>query len=100
MQSATVTKIGNSAGVAIPARYRKDGCFCVGQKVEVSNPQKGVIVLRSSSCEKADRLARLQAAESRIEARSARVPEWPKSASADALIKRARKDRAHGSISF
>ncbi len=100
MQSATVTKMGNSAGIAIPARYRMDGCFSVGKKVEISNPRKGVIVLRSSEHDKADRLSRLKVAESRIEARSSQVPEWPGSVSADSLIKNARKDRAHGSISF
>lgn len=100
MQLATVTKMGNSAGVAIPARYRSDGYFSVGESIRVSRPRRGVVVLRSDKKDCSDRLARLDAVESRIRARSADVPKWPDGSSADDLIAKARKDRAHGSISL
>ena len=100
MQSATVTKIGNSAGVAIPARLREDGCFSVGQRVQITRPRKGVIVLQTQPQDSENTLARLDAAEAKIQARCKRVKDWPENATAQDLIDKARRGRAHGSISF
>ena len=100
MPSATVTRMGNSAGVAIPALYRMDGCFAVGESIHVSRPRRGVIVLRSAASDDSSRLARLDEAESRISARSSRTLNWPDEVSAEDVIARARKDRVHGSVSL
>ena len=100
MQSATITKIGNSAGVAIPANLRADGCFSVGQRIQISRPRKGTIVLQSYKQDCNDALAQLDATEAKIQARCKHVNKWPKNTTAQDLINTARKDRAHGSISL
>lgn len=74
MNTATVTRVGNSRAVVIPASI-DDDMFALGSKVEVKHVGHGVIVIRAQDDDRSRRLAALDDLEA-FAREQAEVP-WP-----------------------
>ena len=96
MTLTTLSKVGNSMAVLLPKALRSEACFEQDTPLVLESPRKGVVVITAIVEEGADRLARLKAAESRIESRRASVVPWPAGASAEDLLEAGRGERADG----
>lgn len=89
---ATLTRVGNSAAMTVNKSLREAAGFSVGDKLDVSVPASGVLVVRSQR-DVSSGLEALSAARRHIRESAASWEGWPAGADADAEIEMAKAER-------
>ena len=86
MVETTLSRVGNSMAVLLPKALRAEACFEPEEPLRIESPRKGVVVITALHSDDDDRLACLEAAEARIQARKASIEPWPEGATAAELV--------------
>lgn len=85
MVETTLSKVGNSMAVLLPKALRQKAGINAGERLRVTSPRSGVVVI-TAVVDEQDRAERLQAAQKRIAKREHAVKPWPTGACAEDLL--------------
>lgn len=100
MVETTLSKVGNSMAVLLPKALRSEAGIGPEDKLHITTPRKGVVVITAVAEDVNERLARLKSAQARIDGRAASFEPWPEGKTADDIIKEGRSARAEKLLSL
>lgn len=100
MVETTLSKVGNSMAVLLPKALRSEAGINPEDKLQVTTPRKGVVVITAVAENANERLARLKAAQERIDERAGSFKPWPQGKTADDVIEEGRKARVNKLLSL
>ena len=99
MVETTLSKVGNSMAVLLPKALRQKAGLSAGERLWVTSPRSGVVVI-TAVVDEQDRAERLKAAQERIMARKNSVKPWPSGVSAEDLLGHGKEQAAHELLSL